>query len=123
MIWLGYSGMPRRVLDYPASMGGWHAITSAGHLLSVAGMIAFFIMLFDSLRQGRAATRNSFGVTRFNTRLNFYIYIGARSLFVQRKGWHISRFNQHKSVKLNNLNFKNFEYLETTLYSYVFLRK
>jgi heme/copper-type cytochrome/quinol oxidase subunit 1 len=22
MIWLGYSGMPRRVLDYPASLGG-----------------------------------------------------------------------------------------------------
>ena len=22
MIWLGYSGMPRRVLDYPSAMGG-----------------------------------------------------------------------------------------------------
>ena len=71
--------MPRRVLDYPASMGGWHSVTSAGHLLSVAGMIAFFIMIFDSLRQGRAATRNSFGIPRFNTRLNFYIYEGART--------------------------------------------
>ena len=40
MIWLGYSGMPRRVLDYPAALGGWHAISSAGHLLSVAALIA-----------------------------------------------------------------------------------
>jgi hypothetical protein len=48
-------------------------------MLSVAGMTAFFIMTFDSIRHGRAATRNSFGVARFNTRLNFYIYEGART--------------------------------------------
>lgn len=118
MFWLGYAAMPRRVLDYPAALGGWHAVVSAGHMLSVAGMMAFFIMIFDSMRQGRAATRNSFGVARFNTRLNFYIYEGARTWFLQRKGWHISRFNRHSSVRLNGLNHANNEYLETTLYSY-----
>lgn len=122
MMWLGYSGMPRRVLDYPASMGGWHAVTSAGHLLSVGGMFAFFIMLFDSMRQGRAATRNGFGLSRFNTRLNFYLYIGARTWFLQRKGWYVSRFNQHASVKLNSTYYTNYEYLETTLFSYSFLK-
>jgi hypothetical protein len=48
--------------------------------------MAFFIMIFDSLRQGRAATRNSFGISRFNTRFNFYLYEIARTRFVQRKG-------------------------------------
>jgi hypothetical protein len=48
-------------------------------MLSIAGMMAFFIMIFDSMRQARTATRNSFGVARFNTRLNFYIYEGART--------------------------------------------
>lgn len=123
MFWLGYAAMPRRVLDYPAALGGWHAIVSAGHMLSVAGMMAFFIMIFDSMRQGRAATRNSFGVARFNTRLNFYIYEGARTWFLQRKGWYISRFNRHSSVRLNNLNYVNNEYLETTLYSYALVRE
>ena len=122
MFWLGYAAMPRRVLDYPAALGGWHAIVSAGHMLSVAGMMAFFIMIFDSMRQGRAATRNSFGVARFNTRLNFYIYEGARTWFLQRKGWYISRFNRHNSVRLNKLNYVNHEYLETTLYSYVLVK-
>ena len=123
MFWLGYAAMPRRVLDYPAALGGWHAVVSAGHMLSVAGMMAFFIMIFDSIRQGRAATRNSFGVARFNTRLNFYIYEGARSWFIQRKGWFISRFNRHDSVRMNGLNYVNNEYLETTLYSYVIVKK
>ena len=123
MFWLGYAAMPRRVLDYPAALGGWHAVVSAGHMLSVAGMMAFFIMIFDSMRQGRAATRNSFGVARFNTRLNFYIYEGARTWFLQRKGWYTSRFNRHNSVRMNKLNFVNNEYLETTLYSYVLINK
>jgi heme/copper-type cytochrome/quinol oxidase subunit 1 len=122
MFWLGYSGMPRRMLDYPASLGGWHAIVSAGHLLSVAGLMAFFIMIFDSLRQGRAATRNSFGVSRFNTRWNFYLYEVARTRFVQRKGWYISRYNQPESLSLNELNYTNNEVLETTLYSYVLVK-
>lgn len=122
MFWLGYSGMPRRVLDYPASLGGWHAIVSAGHLLSVAGLMAFFIMIFDSLRQGRAATRNTFGISRFNTRFNFYLYEIARNRFVQRKGWYISRYNRPNTLSLNELNYNNNEVLETTLYSYVLVK-
>lgn len=123
MLWLGYAAMPRRVLDYPSVLGGWHAVVSAGHMLSIAGMMAFFIMIFDSMRQARTATRNSFGVTRFNTRLNFYIYEGARTWFIQRKGWVLSRFNFTRSVHLNKLNFSNYEYLETTLYSYVIVSR
>ena len=123
MLWLGYAAMPRRVLDYPSVLGGWHAVVSAGHMLSIAGMMAFFIMIFDSMRQARTATRNSFGVTRFNTRLNFYIYEGARTWFIQRKGWVLSRFNFTSSVRLNKLNFSNYEYLETTLYSYVIVSR
>ena len=123
MIWLGYAAMPRRVLDYPAALGGWHAVVSAGHMLSVAGMMAFFIMIFDSIRQGRAATRNSFGVARFNTRLNFYIYEGARTWFLQRKGWYLYRFNRPNSVRMNKLNYSNNEFLETTLFSYVLIKR
>lgn len=122
MFWLGYSGMPRRVLDYPASLGGWHAIVSAGHLLSVAGIMAFFIMIFDSLRQGRAATRNSFGISRFNTRFNFYLYEIARIRFVQRKGWYISKYNTTGNLELNYLDYNNIEVFETTLYSYALIQ-
>lgn len=122
MFWLGYSGMPRRILDYPAALGGWHAIVSAGHLLSVAGLMAFFIMIFDSLRQGRAATRNSFGISRFNTRFNFYLYEIARTRHVQRRGWYISRYSRPNALSLNKLNYNNNELLETTLYSYVLVK-
>jgi len=123
MMWLGYSGMPRRVLDYPASMGGWHSVISAGHMLSVAGLMAFFIMIFDSLRQGRAVIRNTFGISRYNTRLNFYLYEIANLVYVQQKGWTFFKFIKSSSIKLNNYNYSNYEPYETTLITYTFAKK
>ncbi len=120
MFWLGYAGMPRRVLDYPASLGGWHSIISAGHMLSVAGLMAFFIMIFDSLRQGRAATRNTFGISRYNTRLNFYLYEISRLINAQQKGLFFFRFFRPNSIKLDGFNYQNFEPYETVLISYTF---
>ena len=123
MFWLGYSGMPRRVLDYPASMGGWHSIVSAGHLLSVAGMMAFFVMIFDSLRSGRAATRTSYGIARFNTRLNFYAFEGARMCHVRIKGWHTGRAHTRDELTVTGIPYRSLEPLESTLYSYTLLNK
>ena len=123
MFWLGYAGMPRRVLDYPASMGGWHSVISAGHMLSVAGLMAFFIMIFDSLRQGRAVTRNTFGIGRYNTRLNFYLYEISRTNQIYQKSLFLFRFIKPTAIKLNNVTYLNYEPLETTLITYTFLKK
>jgi len=92
-------------------------------MLSVAGLIAFFIMIFDSLRQARALTRSTFGVSRYNTRLNFYLYEIARSLHVQRKSFQFFRFLRLSAIKINSKNFYNFESLETVLFSYEFKKK
>lgn len=73
--------MPRRVLDYPAAMGGWHAIISSAHVITVAGVFSFVLMLFESLRKQRGYTIKSFGVGRYNTRLNFYLYECARNRY------------------------------------------
>lgn len=74
MFWLGYSGMPRRILDYPAYFGGWHSIVSSGHILSVMGFIFFLVMLLDSFYEGASAHSMSLGVARLNTRFAFYAY-------------------------------------------------
>ena len=122
MFWLGYAGMPRRVLDYPSSFGGWHSVISAGHMLNVAGLMAFFIMIFDSLRQTRAATRNTFGINRYNTRLNFYLYEIAKINYVDQKASFLGK-NYVMYVRprgnLATVPF-NHEVYETTLFSYVF---
>lgn len=91
-------------------------------MLNVAGLIAFFIMIFDSLRQARAATRNNFGINRFNTRLNFYIYETSRSLFLQQKTLFLFRQLNTKSLKLNKSIYINFEPYESVIISYTFIK-
>ena len=62
-------------------------------------------MIFDSLRQGRAVTRNTFGISRYNTRLNFYLYEIARLTHLQQKGLVLFRFVKPTSIKLNDMNY------------------
>lgn len=122
MIWLGYAGMPRRVLDYPAAMGGWHSLISSAHIITVAGILAFVLMLFDSLRKQKSYIIKTFGVGRYNTRLNFYLYQAARNrywlgkhlnLLSVRPVWH--SYNNQGLVY-------NFEHYETTLFYYTFTK-
>ena len=120
MMWLGYCGMPRRVLDYPSSLGGWHSIVSSGHLLSVTAILSFFIMIYDSIRQAKPAIRNNFGVGRFNTRLNFYLFEINRLSFTQRKSLHLHRFNKTQTNYLQKFDPIEIYKLETTLFSYQF---
>lgn len=123
MMWLGYCGMPRRVLDYPYALGGWHAVISAGHLLSVASLLFFFIMIYDSIRQAKPAIRNTFGAGRFNTRLSFYLYERNRLSYVQKKSFYNFRFNKQNNKDLKNINLIAIESIDSTLFSYRFYQK
>lgn len=92
-------------------------------MLNVAGLMAFFVMIFDSLRQAKAATRNTFGINRYNTRLNFYLYEIARLTYIQQKTLFLIRLVRLSNLKLNNFNFTNFEPYESVLFSYVLIKK
>jgi hypothetical protein len=94
-------------------------------MLNVAGLMAFFIMIFDSLRQGRAAVRNTFGINRYNTRLNFYIYEIAKVNYMEQKTFFLYK-NYSRFIltsKIGKKQLVNYETYETVLLSYVFLKK
>lgn len=74
MFWLGYSGMPRRIMDYPAYFNGWHSIISGGHILSLIGYVFFLLMIIDSLYENNTSKKKSKGICRLNTRLFTYQY-------------------------------------------------
>lgn len=127
MIWLGYSGMPRRVMDYPAVMGGWHSISTSAHLLSIAGILCFIFMLFDSLIKKKAYIIKTFGVGRYNTRLNFYLYEIARNDYWQGKYLlllkHKFYINNYKTSNTSDYyiynKVKNYELYNPYLYYYI----
>ena len=48
-------------------------------------------------------------------------YEGARTWFIQRKGWHNARTQIRNELDIEGILYKNYEILETTLFSYVLL--
>jgi len=78
MFWLGYAGMPRRIMDYPAVFGGWHSVITGGHILSLVGYGFFILTLVDSAYRGVAPSSKFIGVPRTNTRLASYAYLSRK---------------------------------------------
>lgn len=94
--YLGFSGMPRRIHDYPVVFMGWHSMSTAGHLITLIGIVFFFFMLLDSHIERRVATPISLGIPRWHKRINYYIF---KIRYLQ--------LNQKKINKLPNFNIRN----------------
>ncbi len=74
MFWLGFSGLPRRVHDYPSVFSGWHSMATVGHLITMIGVCFFFITIIDSIVQKKIPVFFCYGVPRFYKRGSYYIY-------------------------------------------------
>jgi len=46
MHWLGLSGMPRRIFDYPDAFAPWNAVASFGSYISALSAVYFFYVLY-----------------------------------------------------------------------------
>jgi cytochrome c oxidase subunit 1 len=53
MHFLGLSGMPRRIPDYPDAFFGWNAVSSFGSYISVLSALLFFYIVFLTLTSGK----------------------------------------------------------------------
>jgi len=59
---LGLSGMPRRIPDYPDVYAGWNMVSSIGAGITALGTLLFFVVLFYTYAAGkRVAAANLWG--------------------------------------------------------------
>jgi cytochrome c oxidase subunit 1 len=64
---LGLSGMPRRIPDYPDAFAGWNAVSSFGSLVSVVSTVLFAYIIYDIFANGKEAGNNPWHVPSFFT--------------------------------------------------------
>jgi cytochrome c oxidase subunit 1 len=57
----GLAGMPRRIPDYPDNYWGWNYVSSIGAVITIAGTVLFFIVLWRTLTAGKPAEANPWG--------------------------------------------------------------
>ena len=61
MHFLGLAGMPRRYVDYPDAFAGWNMVASFGSLISVVGVVIFFIVIIEAFNSRRKAENSPWG--------------------------------------------------------------
>jgi hypothetical protein len=49
-------------------------MSTAGHFITLIGIIFFFIMIIDSHIERRVATPSSLGIPRFHKRISYYLF-------------------------------------------------
>ena len=73
MFWVSFSGLPRRLHDFPAIYMGWQSMSTAGHLVTMIGVLSFYFMLLDSHIEKKITTMVVSLVPRINKRPNYYL--------------------------------------------------
>lgn len=64
---LGLSGMPRRISDYPDAFAGWNAVSSFGSLISLLATALFAYIVYDIYANGKVVQANPWQVPAFFT--------------------------------------------------------
>lgn len=105
--YLGFSGMPRRIHDYPVVFMGWHSMSTAGHFITLIGIFFFFLMLLDSHIERRLATPLSLGMPRWNKRVVYYLFKIRYLQYTNKKLYRLPNYSVRKI--LTNKYFNEYE--------------
>lgn len=74
LFWVSFSGLPRRLHDFPAIFTGWQSMATAGHLVTMTGVLFFYITIYDSHREKKLGTPLNFMIPRINKRVLYYLH-------------------------------------------------
>ena len=73
LFWVSFSGLPRRLHDFPAIYMGWQSMATVGHLVTMIGVLAFYIMILDSHIEHKVTSYMISLVPRLNKRVSYYL--------------------------------------------------
>jgi heme/copper-type cytochrome/quinol oxidase subunit 1 len=74
LFWVSFSGLPRRLHDFPAVFTGWQSMATAGHFVTMTGVFFFYITIYDSHKEKKLGTPLNFMIPRINKRVLYYLH-------------------------------------------------
>ena len=96
MFWVAFSGLPRRLHDYPLIYLGWQSLSTVGHFISMIGVFCFYITLIESSfeRKLNIVTYNL--IPRFYNNFSIYNYKLINNISNLKN---YNSFNTNKKIK------------------------
>lgn len=73
LFWVSFSGLPRRLHDFPAVFMGWQSMATAGHFITMLGVFAFYAAIFEAHFEKKITTYFFSLIPRLNKRICYYI--------------------------------------------------
>ena len=73
LFWVSFSGLPRRLHDFPAVFMGWQSMATAGHFITMLGVLAFYSAIFEAHLEKKLVTYLFSLVPRLNKRICYYL--------------------------------------------------
>lgn len=73
LFWVSFSGLPRRLHDFPAIYMGWQSMATSGHFVTMLGVLSFYLMILDSKIEKKMLNNIHSLVPRFNKRVTYYL--------------------------------------------------
>jgi heme/copper-type cytochrome/quinol oxidase subunit 1 len=74
MFYLAFSGLPRRIHDFPAVFLGWQGVATSGHMLALVGAVFFFAAILESSFENSVFTSPNLGLPRWQKRIHYYLF-------------------------------------------------
>jgi hypothetical protein len=78
---LGLSGMPRRIVDFPDYFTGWNIISTFGSYISLISLVCFIFLIYNTVTSGtKTFKRSNFFVNLFLVFIQFIICLATLPL-------------------------------------------
>ena len=74
MFWVAFSGLPRRVHDFPLMYLGWQSMSTVGHFTTMIGVLCFYTSLMESSFEKKIATYIYNLIPRMYTNSSYLLY-------------------------------------------------
>ena len=84
LFWVAFSGLPRRLHDFPLMYLGWQSMATVGHFTSMIGVFCFYITLLESSFERKLITLSHNLVHRMYNDI-IYIYLKHINLVLNKK--------------------------------------